>query len=265
MGQSIMLLIAALSIAAATPALRVAVAAGEDSFIPGVQRWGQFELKLVGPEDGNPFLTELSATFQLSSNTELSQQHTSYDKPLPSITVAGFYDGGGVYLIRFSPPEVGVWEYKTSSPVSALDGKSGKVTVTNASGTNHGPIESRGYSLYYADGTPHFSSGTTCYQWASKGFVMQQQTLATLRNGSNAPLFNKIRMTVFPKWYVYNHANPVETGTVYDIKPGSVAANSTAWGCEGGNCPSTNGSFDLRRFNTSFWQVQSRVLLAGAV
>ena len=30
--------------------------------------------------------------------------------------------------------------------------------------------------------------------------------------------FNKIRMTVFPKWYIYNHKNPVEVGTVFAFK-----------------------------------------------
>ena len=54
-------------------------------------------------------------------------------------------------------------------------------------------------------------------------------------------VFNKLRMTVFPKWYVYNHANPVEAGTAYEILPGSVAANATAWGCQGEDCPSTKG------------------------
>ena len=28
--------------------------------------------------------------------------------------------------------------------------------------------------------------------------------------------FNKIRMTTFPKWYVFNRANPVETGEQND-------------------------------------------------
>ena len=56
------------------------------------------------------------------------------------------------------------------------------------------------------------SSGT------SKSFEMQRQTLGTLRDGQgDGPVFNKLRMTVFPKWYEYNHANPVETGTAYAI------------------------------------------------
>ena len=50
-------------------------------------------------------------------------------------------------------------------------------------------------------------------------------------------------MTVFPKWYVYNHANPVEAGTAYEILPGSVAANATAWGCQGQDCPNVNGRY----------------------
>ncbi len=54
--------------------------------------------------------------------------------------------------------------------------------------------------------------------------------------------------------YTYNHANPVDTGTAYEIKPGSVAADPNAWGCVGSSCPATSGSFDLARFNVSYWR-----------
>lgn len=63
-----------------------------------------------------------------------------------------------------------------------------------------------------------------------------------LEGSGGGQVFNKLRMTVFPKWYVYNHANPVEAGTAYEILPGSVAANATAWGCQGEDCPSTKGT-----------------------
>ena len=89
---------------------------------------------------------------------------------------------------------------------------------------DRGPVVSKGSGLYYADFTPHVSVGTTCYQWASKGFDMQAQTLETLK----ASPFNKIRMTTFPKWYIFNRANPVETGAPYEIAPGSTAANASA-------------------------------------
>ena len=37
---------------------------------------------------------------------------------MPSkVTVNGFYDGGGVYKLRFSPPYEGSWAYTTASKV----------------------------------------------------------------------------------------------------------------------------------------------------
>ena len=93
---------------------------------------------------------------------------------------------------------------------------------------------------------------------------MQDQTLRTLaglEGSGRGKVFNKLRMTVFPKWYVYNHAIPVEAGTAYEIIPGSVAANATAWGCQGGSgCPTTKGSFDFTRFNVSYWRNYERLL-----
>jgi hypothetical protein len=50
----------------------------------------------------------------------------------------------------------------------------------------------------------YFSVGSTSYQWSSKGYAMQEQTLDTLRVGQGSgQVFNKQRMTVFPKWYTY--------------------------------------------------------------
>ena len=47
----------------------------------------------------------------------------------------------------------------------------------------------------------------------------------------------------------------------YEIIPGSVAANATAWGCQGGSgCPTTKGSFDFTRFNVSYWRNYERLL-----
>ena len=150
-----------------------------------VEMWDIFEITLQGPEDEaghNAFEVELHATFLSVSGA--------------SITARGFFDGGDVYKVRFSPGEVGAWSFVTASPCKLLDGHRGDFYVTSPTGANHGPVEARGYGLYYADGTPYFSVGTTCYQWASEDPEMQAQTLKTL----SAAGFNKIRMTVFPKW-----------------------------------------------------------------
>jgi hypothetical protein len=100
-----------------------------------------------------------------------------------SVTVDGFYDGGGVYRVRFAPPYLGHWSYATTSSSASLDGHTGSVTAVAPSAHNHGPVRSRGFRLVHEDGSPHFSVGSTSYQWASKGFDMQEQTLQTLEHG----------------------------------------------------------------------------------
>lgn len=52
----------------------------------------------------------------------------------------------------------------------------------------------------------------------------------------------------------------MQTGTAYEIIPGSVASNATVWECDSSNCPPTAGSFDLTRFNVSYWQNYERLL-----
>ncbi len=156
-----------------------------------VERWGIFELSLKGPRDGNPFVdVTLSARF--------SQGDRIFE---PS----GFYDGDGVYRVRFMPDAVGEWTYVTQSNVPDLNGRRGRFDCVAPSPGNHGPVRvADTFRLAYADGTPHFSVGTTCYAWAHQGEALEEQTLATLRQ---AP-FNKMRMCVFPKDYVYNKNEP---------------------------------------------------------
>ena len=62
--------------------------------------WGLHEITLDGPSGGNPYLdVALSARF--------SQGDTSLEVP-------GFYDGDGVYRIRFMPQAEGRWSWRTS-------------------------------------------------------------------------------------------------------------------------------------------------------
>jgi hypothetical protein len=155
------------------------------------EQWGFAEIVLQGPADGNPFLNvELSATFQRDGR----QQH-----------VQGFYDGEGVYRIRFMPDEVGVWAYTTHSNEKLLDRKSGNIEATRPSPSNHGPVRIHNiYHFAYADGTPYRPLGTTCYAWTHQGDTLEQQTLGTLAEAS----FNKLRMCVFPKRYTWNQNEP---------------------------------------------------------
>ncbi len=156
-----------------------------------VERWGVFEIRLQGPEKGNPYLeVELWAIFRQGDR---------------QIRVPGFWNGGGDYRIRFSPPSEGLWQYETHSNVRELAGRRETFQVGPPRAGNRGPVEIfHTYYLRYADGTPYHQFGTTCYAWVHQSNELQEQTLKTL---SQSP-FNKIRFCVFPKSYVYNQNEP---------------------------------------------------------
>jgi hypothetical protein len=147
-----------------------------------VEQWALYEIELSGPADGNPFLdVELSAVF-----TEDSR----------SVTVPGFYDGDGIYRVRFMPDRTGEWRYVTRSNRRALTGHEGSVTVVPPGPDNHGPVRVHNvHHFAYADGTPFRQLGTTAYTWTHRTEGIEQQTLRTL---AHSP-FNKIRMAVLPQ------------------------------------------------------------------
>lgn len=160
-----------------------------------VERWGVFELELSGPVAGNPYMeVELHAVFEGDSGK--------------TIQVPGFYDGEGIFRVRFSPPEEGVWSYVTVSNAANLAGKKGKISCVAPSSDNHGPLEIvNTFYLQYADGSPYYGIGTTAYQWTSVKQSIQEKTLETLKDSP----FNKIRMCIFPKDYIYgNKTEPWE-------------------------------------------------------
>ena len=138
-----------------------------------VPRWGILELSEIQ-----------SAKFQHAGRT---------------FPITGFQDGPNLWRLRFSPDTEGEWTYTTST------GQSGAFQCVAAEPGNHGPVQVHDtYHFRYADGTPYYPFGTTCYGWAHQGDALESQTLETLRT---AP-FNKLRMCVFPKWYAFNHVEP---------------------------------------------------------
>ena len=157
-----------------------------------VERWNIFELTLQGPSDGNPF-TEIDFSAQFKYKHRV-------------VKADGFYDGDGTYKARFMPDTLGTWSYVTKSNCDTLNAKTGEFTCTASSPGNHGPVGVRDtYHFAYEDGTPYFPVGTTCYAWVQQGDAQEEETLETLKS---AP-FNKLRMCVFPKDYVFNRNEPV--------------------------------------------------------
>jgi hypothetical protein len=157
----------------------------------GIERWRIFEITLKGSTLGNPFTeVQVSAEF---SNGRLRK------------TIRGFYDGNGIYKIRFMPEEIGVWNYVTSSSTNSLQSMKGCFECIAPAGNNHGPVAVKDtFYFSYADGKPHYSFGTTCYAWVHQGDTLAEQTLKTLSRG----YFNKMRMCIFPKDYNWNKNEP---------------------------------------------------------
>ncbi|MEW6157248.1 MAG: DUF5060 domain-containing protein [Verrucomicrobiota bacterium] len=184
------------------------------------EQWGLFELALRGPTQGNPFL-------DVQFGARFFQDELSFH-------ANGFYDGEGVYRVRFMPERQGRWRYLTHSSHPELDGQTGEFMVS-APG-NHGPVRvAHTFHFAYADGQPFKQIGTTCYAWIHQTESLQEQTLRTLSAGP----FNKLRFCVFPKRYSWNTNEP----PLYPFE---------------GTPPRT---WDFARFNPKFFQHLERRIL----
>ena len=151
-----------------------------------VEKWGVFEIALEGTSEGNPFTErEIRGTFCGKYET---------------VSVDGFYDGNGVYIVRFMPRFEGKYTFEIAGNYGGENVK-GEFEVMPAAERNHGPVHvANTFHFAYEDGTPYYSIGTTCYVWELQSDEMIEKTLKTLENSA----FNKIRFCIFPKHYDYN-------------------------------------------------------------
>lgn len=149
-----------------------------------MRQYETFELTFCGPE-----LTD--SWTQANILAEFS--HDGLKK-----TVPGFYDGDGIFKVRFLPDEAGEYTWRVTGAVSGEGREMCERAVT------HGPVKTRGKGFAYADGTAFHPFGTTVYALAHQPKELIEQTMETL---AAAP-FNKVRMCVFPKDYDFNKNEP---------------------------------------------------------
>ncbi len=210
-------------------------------FYEKVERWGVQEVRIDGRSDGNPFTDyELKGEFKGENET---------------VTVHGFYDGEGSWMVRFMPSYTGNYSFKAEG--SAIDFTAiGTFEVTEPSAGNHGPVGVRNtFHFAYADGTPYYPNGTTAYVWELQSDELQEQTLKTLSEG----YFNKIRFCVFPKHYDYNQHEPWSypyEGTPMDSSVLTPENFMLYNGDKGGN------DFDFHRFNVKHFRHVEESILA---
>ncbi|MGI5898549.1 MAG: DUF5060 domain-containing protein [Christensenellales bacterium] len=188
-----------------------------------VKKWDVAELSFEGSTEGNPFVdVTLEGEFRYKNRT---------------VTAPGFYDGEGVYKLRFMPDETGEWSVILKSNCEKLDGKTASFVCESPDENAHGPVRVvNKYNFAYEDGTPYYQVGTTCYVWNLQPKALREKTVETLKT---AP-FNKMRMCVFPKNYQFN-ANPPEH-----------------YAFEGNE----EDGFDLTRFNIKSWEILDECVLA---
>ena len=147
-----------------------------------IEQWGVFEESFSGPVAGNPFRdVRLRATFRSGAD---------------EVTVDGFYDGDGRYVVRFSPPSAGTWSYRITSDAPEMDGRTGEFEATAPSAGNRGPVSVAGmFHFRHADGTPYRPVGTTVYNWVHQPAELYRETVDVVADAG----FNKLRFLVFPQ------------------------------------------------------------------
>ena len=189
-----------------------------------VDRWGRWE--------GTWAATNVSGNaFDVAFSVHLTPPRALWAIAAPTVTVRGFFDGDDQFKARYMPPALGMWDYRTVSNETALDGQHGSFEVVEPRAkTNHGPVivaPNSTTTLAFADGTPFHAVGTTVYGMFGGDANLTSRTLASLRDSP----FNKVRIMAFP-----SGAGP----------PGMLPYEPLG-GAAGAAC-------DLTRFNIPFWR-----------
>lgn len=115
------------------------------------------------------------------------------------ITVKGFYDGEGVYKIRFLPQQEGEYHWRVYGGVLQDNGQESCVDSDEC-----GIIQAIGTHFETANGEVFTPFGTTVYALSHQKPELIDKTLRALKD---AP-FNKLRHCIFPKYYDYNREDP---------------------------------------------------------
>ncbi len=192
-----------------------------------IEQWGLFEETVDGPSTGNPFIdVQFGARFTCG--------HRCVD-------VAGFYDGGGAYKVRFSPDSLGPWTFETTSNIKQLAGQTGTFECVAPNAGNYGPVgTAHQFHFQYANGKPYFPFGTTCYSYGFIGEPFDRTTLEDLKSAE----FNKVRICLLPKSLGKRQpvANPFERKVSASAGTGQSEALDI------------HERFDLARLNPAYFQ-----------
>ncbi|MFD3444452.1 DUF4038 domain-containing protein [Microbacteriaceae bacterium 4G12] len=141
---------------------------------------GVLELELRGPADAIPAdRAPVTVLFRHAGS---------------SVEVPGFWDGGNVYRVRFSPSVEGEWSWTSRADAPELDGITGSFMVRPRETTGAvGVVET--YHFAHADGTPFRPAGATVYNWLHQPDEQVEATVSAIADAG----FTKLRFLVFPQ------------------------------------------------------------------
>ena len=198
-----------------------------------VKKWDVFEVSLPGPMEGNPFQEQRFQGIFTHKNE--------------SVVVEGFYDGQGIYKIRFMPSHEGRYTFVLKGTFLE-ETLSGVFYAVEADEDNHGPVRiANGTNFAYEDGTTYYPMGTTTLGLVGEEEDRIRETIDTLEFNQ----FNKVRLAVLPVYTAYHYASPVEFPYIGTPK-GPSTIDHDNWkeflGKDNGN------SFDLTRFNPHYFE-----------
>ena len=179
----------------------------------------------------------------------------TFTGPTETITMNGFWDGGGQFKIRMMPTEPGTWTWKTSSNDKQLDGKTGSLTCTDSKSKGYVRVsKTHPQRFEWCDGTPFFLMGdTTWHVWY--GIPFSDGTFQRYVKDRVAQHFNSLQGVVHAdgqnegggvctekgasgRWWNPDTLNPkyfqwVDKKVDYMNSKGMVAILFFAWGNEG--------------------------------
>jgi hypothetical protein len=205
---------------------------------PEVEQYHVYEIHLLsGTTHDNPFDVTVWATIRGPEDRELD--------------VPGFYDGEGIWKIRFSPDCPGVWLWTTTSDEPDLDGETGEIKcVPNTHPQIHGGLTidaDRPHHFVYQDGTRYFLVGYECdWLWAldlNSPDIRQLETF--VHEISTYGGFNHVVTQAYAHYTKWARDIP--------MPPRIAPTELYAW--EG-----TNESPDHERLNLKYWQHYDRVV-----
>jgi Domain of unknown function (DUF5060)/Protein of unknown function (DUF4038) len=166
------------------------------------------------------------------------------------LTVPGFYTGGQVWKVRFSPTSAGAYTYVTSSAQDpSLNGLTGTVPPGTGNPNAHGALRvdpAYPHHYRYDDGTHYFQMGYEIDWLGLMDFGDANITKAkTLIDMVAANGFSEVLMQA----YAYDTSWKPGTTSVFDFGP----PTQFAWA-------GTNAVADNTKMNEMYWQSYDRVI-----